>query len=62
MDDPFIKADPDRLRRQVEMLKVFSDLDWQIIYFSAKEEIRDILSKDIDRGIVKRIEIQRIWA
>jgi hypothetical protein len=43
MDDPFVKADSDRLKRQIEMLWRIKDLGWQILYFSAKGEIKDIL-------------------
>ncbi len=53
MDDPFIKADPDRLVAQIETLKTISELGWQIIYFSAKGEIRDALDVDIKNGGVK---------
>jgi len=58
MDDPFIKADPDRLRRQLEILKGISESGWQIMYFSAKEEVQNALAGDIKKGIVNPIEIQ----
>ncbi len=58
LDDPFIKADPERLRRQIEMLKVISESGWQIMYFSAKEEVQNALAGDIKKGIVNPIEIQ----
>jgi len=58
MDDPFIKADPDRLHRQIEMLKRISEAGWQIVYFSAKEEIENALREDVKKGNVNRIEIQ----
>ncbi len=60
LDDPFIKADPERLRRQIEMLKRISGSGWQVMYFSAKEEIEKALSEDIKKGVVHRIEIQPI--
>lgn len=60
MDDPFIKADPDRLKRQVEMLKTISEVGWQIMYFSAKEEIKNVLKEDVERGVINRVEIQSI--
>jgi len=60
MDDPFIKADIERLERQIEVLKRISESGWQVVYFSAKEEIRDALRKDIERGLVNRTEIQSI--
>uniref|UniRef100_A0A7V5XGS6 Rad50/SbcC-type AAA domain-containing protein n=1 Tax=Thermodesulfobacterium geofontis TaxID=1295609 RepID=A0A7V5XGS6_9BACT len=62
LDDPFIKSDPYRLKKQVEMLKKISELGWQIIYFSAKGEIRDILDEEIKSGTIKYIEIQEILA
>ncbi len=58
LDDPFIKADPDRLGRQIEMLKRISGLGWQVMYFSAKEEIENALGSDIESGVVHRIDIQ----
>lgn len=56
MDDPFVKADPDRLQRQIEMLKKISELGWQVMYFSAKGEINDALKGDIDRGTINYVE------
>jgi len=58
LDDPFIKADPDRLRRQMETLKGISARGWQILYFSSKEEVKSILEKDIKHGAINYIEIE----
>lgn len=58
MDDPFIKADADRLHRQIEMLKRISEAGWQIVYFSAKDEIEKALREDVKKGNVNRIGIQ----
>jgi exonuclease SbcC len=60
MDDPFVKADPDRLKKQIEMLKGISQSGWQIIYFTAKGEMRDIVKPLIKRGTVNCVEIQAI--
>jgi len=60
VDDPFIKADPERLVRQIAMLKSISDKGWQIVYFSAKGEVKDALADDIDNGIVNAIEIDNV--
>ncbi len=60
MDDPFIKADPSRLEKQMEILKKISSMGWQIIYFSAKGEVKDCLSPDIRGKDIKLIEIQNI--
>jgi len=62
MDDPFIKADPDRLRRQIETLNKISELGWQVIYFSAKGEIKDTLKEDIEKGDINYIEVQGIFS
>lgn len=60
MDDPFIKADPDRLHRQLEMLMKISELGWQVIYFSAKGEVKDVLDRDIKKGLINYVELQSI--
>lgn len=48
LDDPFIKADTGRLKRMMEILVEISRQGWQIIYFSAKDEILDVLKKYVD--------------
>ena len=60
MDDPFIKADSNRLQRQIEMLKKISDSGWQILYFTAKDEVKHALKKDIESNKVHHIEISGI--
>jgi len=60
MDDPFVKADPARLQKQIEMLKRISQSGWQIIYFSAKGEMREMVKPLIKRGAVNCVEIQAI--
>jgi exonuclease SbcC len=60
MDDPFVKADPARLQKQIEMLKRISQSGWQIIYFSAKGEMREMVKPLIKRGAVNYVEIQAI--
>ena len=62
MDDPFVKADPDRLQRQIEMLKRISEWGWQVIYFSAKGEIKDVLKKSIDNGAINYVELQGVFS
>jgi exonuclease SbcC len=62
MDDPFIKADPERLERQLAMLCRIAEQGWQIIYFSAKGEIKEILKRQISKGAVHYTEIQRIFS
>lgn len=62
MDDPFVKADPDRLKRQIDTLKKITKLGWQVLYFSAKGEIYDALKIDIENGTVKYIEFQGLFS
>jgi hypothetical protein len=58
MDDPFIKASPDRLKRQMKVLKKISSSGWQIIYFTAKGEVKEALKEDIDSRMVNYIEVK----
>lgn len=62
LDDPFIKADPDRLKKQIEMLKKISESGWQVIYFSAKGEIKEALEEEIKRGAIKYVEVKGIFS
>lgn len=56
MDDPFIKADSRRLRAQARVLKDAASAGWQIIYFTAKDEVREVLADDIKSGEVNYYE------
>jgi len=63
MDDPFIKADKERLQRQIDVLRrVVSELGWQIVYFTAKDEVVNVLKSDIQKGKVHYIELQGVFA
>lgn len=62
MDDPLVKADEYRLQRQIQTLKKISESGWQVVYFSAKGEIKDALKEDIDNGVVKCVEVQSIFS
>ena len=62
MDDPFIKADPNRLQRQIQTLKKISELGWQVMYFSAKGEIKEALEEDIRGGSINYVEVQGIFS
>jgi uncharacterized protein YhaN len=62
MDDPFVKADPDRLKRQIDTLKNITKLGWQVLYFSAKGEINDVFKGDVDNGTINYIKLQGIFS
>lgn len=62
MDEPFVKADPDRLKRQINALKKITKLGWQVLYFSAKGEIYDALKIDIENGTVNYIKFQGLFS
>ena len=47
LDDPFIKSDPRRLLNQIRLLKKMVEMGWQILYFSAKGEMKEALAEDI---------------
>jgi regulator of replication initiation timing len=62
MDDPFVKADPVRLQKQIEVLQKISHAGWQVIYFTAKGEIREALKQQIKSGKVNYVEIPGIFS
>jgi len=57
LDDPFVKSDPERLNKQINMLRKIIDSGWQILYFSCKGEVKELLKKDIKEGKVQYIEV-----
>ncbi|MCK4805217.1 MAG: hypothetical protein KAT88_11690, partial [Spirochaetes bacterium] len=57
MDDPFIKADTERLKRQLETLRKISGWGWQILYFSAKGEVKDLLKTGIAAEEIDYVEL-----
>lgn len=61
MDDPFVKADPDRLQRQIEVLKKIAKMGWQILYFTAKGEVKDVLEGEIKEGDINYVEVPSMY-
>jgi DNA repair protein SbcC/Rad50 len=59
LDDPFIKSDIVRLREQMKMLHQIAERGWQILFFSAKDEVLEMLQEDIDRVRVKLIDYRK---
>jgi len=59
LDDPFIKSDIHRLGEQMKMLRDVSGRGWQIIYFSAKSEVLDELTNDINENRIQLIDYRR---
>ena len=53
LDDPFIKADAGRLEKQLQMLIGLCQEGWQILYFSAKDEVKAVLNEKIGQGEIK---------
>jgi len=62
MDDPFIKADIERLQKQIDIIKDISESGWQIVYFTAKDEVKDILKRDIENNKVNYVEVQGVFS
>jgi DNA repair exonuclease SbcCD ATPase subunit len=58
LDDPFVKADPVRLDGMMGMLRGLVDDGWQILYFSAKEEVERALAGDVRDGRVQLVRLQ----
>lgn len=57
LDDPFVKADRERLRKMLDILKRLAGLGWQILYFSAKEEVAAALQDDVASGKVDLLRL-----
>lgn len=57
LDDPFVKADPERLKLLLDMLIDISSNGWQILFFSAKGEVKYELQHKIDQQIVREFRI-----
>ena len=53
LDDPFVKADPFRLTTLLGMLEQIVSQGWQVLYFSAKGEVKAALQEGIECGRVK---------
>ncbi|RMG22938.1 MAG: hypothetical protein D6732_25210 [Methanobacteriota archaeon] len=51
-DDPFLKSDKERLQQELKLLLDFAQKGWQIIYFTAKDEIKEVLEPQIGSGDV----------
>lgn len=61
MDDPFIKSDSTRLERQLTAILDFCSQGWQVIFFSAKEEVQKTLKKQIKTGGVNLVTIKSLF-
>jgi DNA repair exonuclease SbcCD ATPase subunit len=59
LDDPFLKADRDRMHALMRMLHRLVERGWQVIYVTAKDEVVDALRADISAGAVQLIELER---
>lgn len=57
VEEPFIHSDSERLLKEFDMLKNLSERGWQTIYFTAKDEIKEGLPKQMDVDI---IELKRL--
>lgn len=56
MDDPFVKADKKRLKQQIKVLKEICSSGWQVLYFTAKDEVKDLLEEDMKSQTVSYIK------
>ncbi|MDH5269646.1 MAG: hypothetical protein OEY32_06940 [Candidatus Krumholzibacteria bacterium] len=59
LDDPFLKADRERMRSLMKMLRNLVGRGWQVIYVTAKDEVVEALQADIASGAVHLIELER---
>ncbi len=59
LDDPFLKADRDRMRALMKMLRLLVGRGWQVIYVTAKDDVVEALRPDIAASQVRLIELDR---
>ena len=45
MDDAFLASDSYRIKNQFKILAKLADRGWSILYFSVKDEVKDLASK-----------------
>ncbi|MGC9366586.1 MAG: ATP-binding protein [bacterium] len=57
LDDPFIKSDQERLNRQFNLLLKIVEMGWQVLYFTCKSEIRQIVESRFDQNKCRSVEI-----
>jgi len=57
LDDPFIKADYIRLQRLLQTLQELARRGWQILYFTCKEEVLDLLRPEVEKEEVNLVRI-----
>lgn len=57
LDDPFLAADPDRLRRGFEALDELAAEGWQILYLTAKQEVRETM---VDEFGLDHVELETV--
>ena len=60
MDDPFIKSDKNRLENQIKLSIKISQSGWQILYFSAKAEVKEALKEFVENGTVNLLETRAV--
>jgi len=58
LDDPFLTSDAHRLPRQLNILLDLVNRSWQIIYFSVKFEVLEVLKKAIEKGFANLVELE----
>jgi hypothetical protein len=57
VEEPFIHSDTERLLKEFDLLKNLSKRGWQTLYFTAKDEVKQELPKQMDVDI---IELKRL--
>ena len=45
MDDAFLASDSYRIKNQFKILKKLADRGWSILYFSVKDEVKDLAAE-----------------
>ncbi len=61
LDDPFLKSDRKRLVRQIDLLVNLVERGWQILYFSAKDEIKRLFEeRREENGFISIVRVSEL--
>lgn len=48
LDNAFVHSDTERVRKEIEFLKELEDEGWQIIYFTFRDDVKEILEEKVE--------------
>lgn len=56
LDNAFVHSDAERVKKEIEFLKMLEDEGWQIIYFTFRDDVREVLEEITDVNELEGLE------